>query len=302
MYRNLFVPLDGSEFSARAIPVALEIAQRSGATIHLASVIDPSAHIPFATSEIALPKFDDALATEARQRQHSHINAHAEALGAQGATAVGHVLEGTVVEALAEGAVSVNADLVVMTTHGRSGFSRLRMGSVASAFLTRASAPVLLVHGHDGAVTAPRGTLLCTVDGSAFGERIVSHAARLARVLELPMRLMAVARPHTVAMAPFGVEMLASPDALSQEEARLRAHLTGLLPQCPPDTTITVIADLTIVSTVLEEAERAAAGAIALSTHGRTGIARMMLGSVADELIRRATLPLLVFHPVDDAK
>ncbi|MCC9514183.1 universal stress protein, partial [Campylobacter jejuni] len=82
----------------------------------------------------------------------------------------------------AEGAVRLHADLVVMTTHGRSGFSRLRLGSVAAAFLTRAVAPVYLVHATDaGLVPSSTNAMLCALDGSAFSERVLPHAVALAQ-------------------------------------------------------------------------------------------------------------------------
>lgn len=303
MYRNLLVPLDGSAFSARAIPVASEIARRSGAVVHLALVVDPSAYVPFVTGEIALPVFDATLTEAASQRDQQLLDSHVTALSANGVTAIAHVLEGLVVESLAECAVNLQADLVVMTTHGRSGFSRLRMGSVASAFLTRASAPVLLVRGgNDEPASVPSGMLLCALDGSADSETIVSHATRFARLLHMPLGLMTVAVPHPMPMSPFGTELLADPAALDAETSVLQDYLASLLPQCPEGTTTSVLTDLTVVSTILEEAERVHAGAIALSTHGRGGLARMMLGSVADALIRRSTLPLLVYRPNDEAK
>ena len=116
------------------------------------------------------------------------------------------------------------------------------------------------------------------------------------------MGLMAVSVPRPMPMSPFGTELLADPAALDAEAGVLADYLASLLPQCPAGTTTSVLTDLTVVSTILEEAERVHAGAIALSTHGRSGFGRLMLGSVADALIRRSTLPLLVYRPSDEAK
>lgn len=177
------------------------------------------------------------------------------------------------------------------------------MGSVASAFLSRTPAPVLFVRGGDDEpASVPSGMLLCALDGSAGSETIVSHATRFARLLHMPLGLMAVAVPQPMPMSPFGTELLADPAALDAEAGVLTDYLVSLLPQCPEGTTTSVLTDLTVVSTILEEAERVRAGAIALSTHGRGGLARMMLGSVTDALIRRSTLPLLVYRPNDEAK
>ena len=79
--------------------------------------------------------------------------------------------------------------------------------------------------------------MLCALDGSKRSESIVNHATRFARLLDMPLRLMAVAVPHGMPMAPFGTEMLADPAALDTEERILSTYLASLLPQCPAGTT-----------------------------------------------------------------
>lgn len=300
MYKIILVPFDGSALSARAIPVATALALRTGATLQLALVHDPSAYIPFVPGEMALPIYDASLVSERRDQDLAALNAAVAEITAQGVSASGVLLEGPIVEALVEHAQSAGVDLTVMTTHGRSGFARLRMGSVATAYLTRATAPVYLVRGADSDALPdfPVGTLLCTLDGSPFAEAILPHAITFATASGLTMALLSVTVPHVMPMAPFGAEALLVDDsALALEEEGRRDYLTRIAARCPAGTTVHVVTDMSVTSAICEESTRTAAGALAMATHGRGGVQRFVLGSVADEVIRHASTPVLVFRP-----
>lgn len=304
MYQTILVPVDGSDFSARALPVASELARRTGATIHLALVHDPSAYIPFVPGEVAVPVYDADLVKAQREADHALLDRAVATLASSGVRVVGQFLEGTVIESLVEYGQQVAAELTVMTTHGRGGFARLRLGSVATAFLTRATTPVLLVHGagHEQdshpAPVLPTGTLLCPLDGSPFSEHVLPHAAGFADACGMRMALFSVTTPHAVAMAPFATEaLLADPSVLEQEERDRAAYLERAAKACPPGTTTHGVTDMSVARAILDEAHRVGAGAIAVATHGRGGLKRLMLGSVADELIRHSKLPMLVYRP-----
>lgn len=303
MYSSILVPFDGSAHSARALPVASALAKRTGASVQLAIVHDPSAYIPFVPGEVAIPVYDQELVNAHRERDLQVLNAAVEQLRGQGVAASGTMLEGTIVEALEEHLAQTGADLVVMTTHGRSGFERLRLGSVATAFLTRATAPVLLVRGSGSEVSddqpaLPVGKLLCTLDGSSFGESVLPHAATLAQALGMSLHLVAVTVPHAVTMAPFGTEALLADDSALQAEEHVREeYLQRVAATCPAGTTFHAITDMSVPRGILDCADSDAVGAIAMATHGRGGFKRFVLGSVADEVIRHAHVPMLVYRP-----
>ncbi|MBL0169575.1 MAG: universal stress protein [Gemmatimonadaceae bacterium] len=304
MYKTILVPVDGSDFSARALPVAVELARRTGAMVHLALVHDPSAFIPFVPGEVAVPLYDSAMVRERREADQAILDRTVAALTASGVRVTGVLLEGTVIESLVEYGQQVASELTVMTTHGRGGFARLRLGSVATAYLTRSTTPVLLVHGAGGDAgnpslpALPSGTLLCPLDGSPFAEQILPHAAGFADACGMRLKLFSVTTPHAVAMAPFATEsLLADPTVLEQEEHDRAAYLTRLAAGTAPGTLTNAVTDMAVGRAILEEAAASHAGAIAMATHGRSGIARVVLGSVADEVIRHSSLPLLVYRP-----
>jgi nucleotide-binding universal stress UspA family protein len=303
MYTTILVPYDGSAHSARAIPVASALAKRTGARVQLVIVHDPSAYIPFVPGEVAIPVYDQELVQAHRDRDAEALGRAVAGLQAEGVNATGTVLDGTIVEALEEYVASHGSDLVVMTTHGRSGFQRLRLGSVATAFLTRATVPVLLVRGagseHDDAAPAlPTGALLCTLEGSAFAEAVLPHAKRFAEATGMAMHLVAVTVPHAISMAPFGTEaLLADDSALTAEEHVREDYLHRIAEQCPVGTTVRAITDMSVARGILDAAAEATCGAIAMATHGRGGLKRFVLGSVADEVIKHAETPVLLYRP-----
>lgn len=305
MYTTIVVPYDGSVHSARALPVAAALAKRTGARVELVIVHDPSAYIPFVPGEVAIPVYDQELVQAHRQRDADALERAVQSLRDEGVTASGAVLDGTIVEALEEYVASHGTDLVIMTTHGRSGFQRLRLGSVAASFLTRTTVPVLLVRGAgsehpDTDPALPTGSLLCTLDGSAFAETVLPHARRFAEATGMTMHLVAVTVPHAISMAPFGTEaLLADDSALSAEEHVREDYLHRVAEQCPPGTTVRAITDMSVARGILDAAAAGPCGAIAMATHGRGGLKRFVLGSVADEVIKHADTPVLVFRPTE---
>ena len=299
MYKTILVPFDGSALSARALPVAVALARRCGARLTLALVHDPSAYIPFVPGEVAIPVYDAELISEHRLQDRAALDAALAELATQGISATGVLLEGTIIEALVEYAQSAGVDLTVMTSHGRSGCERLRLGSVATAYLTRTTTPVYLVRGSgsDAPPELPVGTLIVTLDGSPFAEAILPHASAFAEAAGLTMALLSVAVPHAVPMAPFGAEaLLADDSAMALEETGRHAYLARMASECPPGTTIHAVTDMSVSRAIIDEATRTSAGALAMATHGRGGLKRMVLGSVADEVIRHTHTPVLVYR------
>jgi nucleotide-binding universal stress UspA family protein len=152
MYNEILVPLDGSELSRTALPHARELAKAFGAHITLLAVIEP----PVAGYYWATDPYSAAAARSAVEWQESREIEMAERflqetcdnLKADGVDATYRILEDDPGSAICDCAQSISADLIVMSTHGRSGISRWVYGSVAEKVLRGSSAPVLLVRAH----------------------------------------------------------------------------------------------------------------------------------------------------------
>lgn len=305
MYQSILVPLDGSEFSARALPTAAAIARRTGATLHLVVVFDPSAMLHFAPGEASIPAFDATMINSRCAELRAWVEEQAGSIANTGVPALGEFLEGTVVEALAEQALATAADLVVMTTHARGGMDRLRIGSVAASFLGRCHIPVFLVR--PDSANAPRpgyelpsGRLMVTLDGSAFGESILPHASRFASATGMTLELVHVAEPVANPLSLFGADALVAEDFVSSdEEATAAIYLATQAARLEKGTTpqTKVLSDNSPARAIVNYAHAAQPGAIAIATHGRSGLMRLIVGSVADQVMQGVEQPVLVYRP-----
>ena len=112
------------------------------------------------------------------------------------------------------------------------------------------------------------------------------------------MALLSVAVPQAMSMAPFGAEaLLVDNSALDVEEAGRREYLERIAAECPAGTIVHAVSDMSISRAIIDAASHTSAGALAIATHGRGGFKRMVLGSVADEVIRHTNSPVLVYRP-----
>lgn len=293
MYHVLMVPLDGSPFGEHALPLALIIARRSGAHLHLVH-----AHVADAR-----PSAERALGAQRCEHERAYLGAVAERLAARWHGTIDAALtEGPVAESVAAYARAHSVDLVVMTTHGRGALSRAWLGSVASRLLHQLPMPMLVIRPHESAPAdlgdPPRANhVLIPLDGSALAETIVPHAIALGQLTHATYTLLQVVElpvtDYGLGAAPLaGIDIEAwtqeAKQALEQVAAGMRAQ--GL--QVATEVRIGWPA-----LAILDSARDCAADVIALATHGRSGAERLFLGSVADKVVRSATVPVLLYRP-----
>ena len=308
MYQSILVALDGSEFSACSLPAAAALARRSGATLHLVVVFDPSTMLHFMPGEASLPAFDASMADERCKSLRLWVEEQAASISNTGVTAIGVLLEGLVVEALAEQVLTTGAELVIMTTHGRSGLNRLKLGSVVSSFLGRSTVPVFLVRptGSDAPTPGhelPTGRMLITLDRSTFAESMVPHATRFALALGLSIEIVNVVEPVASPLALFGADALAVEDFVSvDEENEAHQYLANQAQKLALKTApkVTVLTDNSPGRAIVSYVRESDPGIIALATHSRSGLLRMLVGSVADKILQGVEQPMLVYRPSDE--
>jgi nucleotide-binding universal stress UspA family protein len=195
------------------------------------------------------------------------------------------------------------ADLIVMTTHGRGSLGRFFLGSVADELIRKTEVPALLVRPRDPAPdVVPEPLLehvLVPLDGSALAERVLGPALELVRSWEGRCTLLRVieASPAPTAgrpnrpRSPEEEQEKAAQEYLEKIAARLREEGVSV------QTRVVVAPQAAPV--ILEEAQTQRCDFIALATHGRSGVRRMLLGSIADKVIRGASTPVLVYRPAD---
>lgn len=302
MIRILLVPLDGSALAERALPVAFDLARRTGGEVHLVRAHAPLAIIG-ATSEGVVTQ--DMLAADemfrARAREYVDLKA-AEGGKEWGVRTVAHVDDGSASGLITQVADQVFADLIVMTTHGAGGFAPGWLGSVADAVIRHAHRPVLALPEREegpAATFTPR-TILVTHDGSDGAAAILPAARDLALATGARLTLLRVVTPYVpmdvlssmTGGVPdrFGVDVGAQAAKLDLDAVAKRLEGEGVRANA------IVVEHMAVTRTLLEQVKQLDPDCLAIATQGR-GISRLFVGSVADKLIRTAGKPVLVLRP-----
>lgn len=302
-YRSVLVPVDGGPFGEHALPVAVEIARRAGAAVR---VVHVHRRFPPADHPGLIPA-DPALDAARRRCGLAYLDDLARRLEKATDVAVTpSLLEGdAVADALCD-AAGDGADLVVMATHGRGPVGRAWWGSVADALSRRAPVPVLLVRGHDApadltGAPAVRHVLI-PLDGSAFAERVLEPALALGALHGADHTLLRVARtlPDYAVGYPAGGVLRPLVDRRHAETWGYLRDVTeragGRKARVRP---CLVHDDQPTAAAILRYARDHDVDLIALATHGRHGLDRLVRGSVTDRVVRGASVPVLVYRPAD---
>lgn len=294
--RGILVPLDGSELAEQAIAVGTAQARATGATLHLVGVHEP---LPLSAMPPDYPLPVQALDAEARDQHVHYMESVAARVRARLASPVEFsLLNGEPAAALCEYADSHLVDMVVMTTHGRSGLGRFWLGSVADRMLRRLAVPVLLLHPQETPQPLELRHLLIALDGEIEAPVLeavellardgVNRRYTLVRVVEpvIPILSGLAARP---------AHLPRDWDVRRLTEARnYLARLTERLGSRGWTVSWQVLVGRGVPERVLELAGTIGADGIVVGTHGARGMERMLLGSVADKIVRGAGVPVLV--------
>lgn len=299
----ILVPLDGSELAERAVPVAADLARRAGAELRLVHV-----HVPIPTEPIyveGLPVIDEQLHPLRRVHEQAYLDQVLQK-AAVGIPAAAVILEGRVADAITAYARTSGAALVVTTTHGRGGLERAWVGSVTEELMRASPVPLLVIRPTP--VRAAFRRILVPLDGSALAESVLEHAARLARLdPDGELVLVEVVQPVTAAVwAPEAAVVASWPsaDLVRRDEEQAREYLRAVGRRLEAEglrvqTRVEVAAN--VASAILEVARAEPADVVALATHGRSGLVRLALGSIADKVVRGSSTPVLLFRPRPEA-
>jgi nucleotide-binding universal stress UspA family protein len=295
MYDHILVPTDGSEHAERAADHAALLAEAFDATVHLLTVVDIEGSAgPFSAGGV-----DDDYVEQRTADQR-------EALAEQRATLPETIrVETTVVTSTpAEGILDyvrdTDIDLVVMGTHGRSGLRRYLTGSVAERVLRLSPVPVLTVRATDAsAVSSGYGDILVPTDGSERAKAAVAHALALADAFGSTVHAVSVVNVGDIAT---GAEASVPPDLLDELEDAATAATEAIANEADAAGLDSVTAVWTgrPKHDLLEYVGDHDIELVVMGTHGRTGLDRVLLGSTAEALVRRADVPVVTVSENDD--
>lgn len=305
--RNMVVSVDGSRFAETAIPVAARLARMAGARLRVLMVHEPvMALVPAADIPVTVGPDEVSLKAE----EKTYLAGLAGDLGTVGRLPVDYtLLEGLAGPALVTELEHSVPDLLVMATHGRGPLSRFWLGSVADHVIRHTTTPVLLLHPRDGdpvpATEMKMERIIVALDRSDEAEAILAPLVSLARLTQAHLTLINVVEPvlgvsgavppYPVAVPQDTLELLRA-DAqkyLDRVADRLREQGVGVATR--------VIVGLGVAGTILSQADQGNFDTVAMTTHGATGFRRLLLGSVADKVIRGSNRPVLVLRPAADA-
>jgi nucleotide-binding universal stress UspA family protein len=288
--RRILFPCDFSPFSQRALGQAVALARAYGADL-LALHVIPVTVIP----SPALAYYPNPLLLDpgAQDRIREELRRFVEPARQAGVHAEVEVRQGAPSRQIVEMAGTLHADLIVMGTHGRGGFERVVLGSVAEKVLRKAPCPVMTVRENGRAPSPPFERILCPVDFSPASLAAARHAASLAEKSGGLLVLLNVleAPPYGRLAYP---EFAMPPDPVPHEERVRRAFSTAV----PKEVLGCVGREERIVwgrpaSEILRLAHEERADLIVMGVQGRGAVDLALFGSTTHEVVRHARCPVL---------
>jgi nucleotide-binding universal stress UspA family protein len=285
---TILVPIDFSPASLYAIEWAKFIARRTRAMIHFVNVHDFAYPV---VNGLTPP----LIGSEAEIKDQLHTDLQKVALSQDLRQAAFHVRAGRAVEQICEVASEIQADLIVLSTHGRTGWERAFLGSTAEKILRHAPCPVFVARERRTRRKAEvqLKKIVVPVDFSECAARGLDYAIGLAQAFRARLALINVIQLHHD-LPPVVIYSQSKINRWAREVAR--AHMADLL-RATNFGGVKVETEIKIGSPaqkVCRYASKAAADLIVTSTHGRTGLPHVFIGSVAEHMVRYAKLPVLV--------
>ncbi|HEX6293159.1 MAG TPA: universal stress protein [Herpetosiphonaceae bacterium] len=307
MYRSILVPLDGSAFSEYALPVARAIIRRlpadQRATLHLVRV-----HEPIITTYIdGLPIIDEELDAQMRKHEEEYLNlVHTRLMHDIEIDTRCAVIDGPTAAMLIQHIKAEQIDLVVMTTHGRGGMARFWLGSTADEVVRHGAAPVLMIRPPSTPVVAAEEPtfqrVLIPLDGSEIAEDILEHAAMVGGLIDAEYRLLRIVEPlMMVGYSPTAYSADLEKQVVRQQIDEAETYLASIAQRLQAQglrVSTKVVVGQQPVTIILKAAHEYRIDLIAMATHGRGGLSRLLLGSTADKVLRGALVPVLLHHPL----
>jgi len=298
--KRILVPLDGSQWSEEVLPYVAQIAGAfKGSVTLMGAIHNPATWVDF------LMQIDSGREVDLARSYLEHQRKEFADRGIEGETNIA-VVHGEPAQAILDYAKVDHSDLIAMTTHGRSGVTRWAWGSVADKVLHSTDLPLLLVRPMEDDSQKPAQAIrkiLVPLDGSELSQSVLPFAETLVKALGASVVLFHAAAPPVLAYP--GAEMISMDQPVwdtIEEEARkfVREATARLAAKGIQATGIACVGQA--IDGILAAAADESVGLIVMSTHGRSGVGRLVMGSVADAVVRRASVPVLVVPPQEIRK
>jgi len=309
MYRRMLVPLDGSELAEVVFTYAKELAGRLDIDIVLLQVAGPVLGQFGPMRRAYIERAAEIVRRQAKEVQKKvGVPPETKPIEVQG-----ELVEGYPAEVILRYAEENQVDLILMATHGYSGRKRWAIGSVASKVLSASKVPVFLVRAGIPEETPydkwPSQTLLVLLDGSELAESVLPHVEVLAKQRGAePVDVVLLRVSETPTMPSYyGPELsgvsLNWGEYLQREEARRKKVANEYLAQVEKrlkDSNISVqskVLEGKAADEIIGYANKNPFSIIVMATHGRSGLSRLVYGSVAASLLQGVSNPIFLVKP-----
>ena len=305
MYTRILAPLDGSDHSEQVLPYARGLASRLSLPATLLMAIEQG-HPSIGQAINPLLHSHETETHRADHAQNYLASVVARMEGA-GVTATSVVPRGDPADTIVEEASKDLGTVIAMASHGRSGVARWWMGSVADKVLHTANNPLLIVraqaHQSVARESAPE-RLIVPVDGSEVAEEVLPHVTYLASTLRIPVDLVQVTISEAEYYQAMSMGLRVLPPTLPsfqtfsyRVEEEAREYITDVKTRLTRQGVANVVETLVQGSPaecIVDFATAHPNSLVAMTTHGRSGVGRMILGSVAERVVRQSVGPVLL--------
>jgi nucleotide-binding universal stress UspA family protein len=313
MYTKVVIPLDGSELAEGVLPHVAEVIRGRNSTVYLLTVV-PVARV---TPSVLADFLSSSDGTRERQTAKSQLTAYLQALAhelAPIAQTQTRVCFGHPADEILSFANDVEADLITVSTHGRSGISRWVLGSVTDRILHATQCPMLLIRAKPQSASqniqhppARYQRILIPLDGSDLAEQALPYVTALIRPNYTRIFLVSVLSnglsDRTLTLltsSPPGLHL--STTALSKAKVQLTSYMRSVAAALRERgaNVHTAVRQGAPAEEILAHAAQVKADVISMTAHGLSGISRWVYGNVAGKILQGAPCPILLVHPSAD--
>jgi nucleotide-binding universal stress UspA family protein len=298
---SILLPTDFSHHALYAQKYAVALARKYGSTVHITHVLDPTLFSVGSGHGFWLTQTDQERLSDSMTRHAEERLAHmSDQFAGEGISVETHILQGKPDIELGRFALEKECGLIVIATHGRTGFDHLVFGSVAERVVRNAQVPCLCIKHpehdfvDDRDMSMRLGRVLFPTDFSEYTEHALSHAVSLCKQFEATLVLFHATEipvvlpefmPDTAAMVSTSIE-----GSSAEAMERLRGEVEGVA----VETEVRTGVPYREICRVVEELE---IDLVVLPTHGRGALAQAIFGSVAEKVVRLAPCPVLTVRP-----
>ncbi|MDD5127792.1 MAG: universal stress protein [Dehalococcoidales bacterium] len=285
MFNKILVPLDGSVLAEAALPFAEEVAGKLGSEVTLLYISDPVNDPYRHMYDPYLQKISEAVKETGKNSPNG-----------KEISADSRIMVGEAAEQITSYAENKDIDLIVMSSHGHSGYKRWTLGHITDKVIRNTTRPVAIIRSKSHTKHAGISRVMVTLDGSKVSETALPYASNLAAGLKAELLLFEVLTPDYYAYTNEAYKELA--------EAKRAAHnYVEKIAADLKDKGITVNTELQegLVSDtpemIIQMTEEAEIDTVVMATHGRSGLSRWALGSAAEKVLRGIEAPLILVKP-----